>query len=274
MSSAHVIEAVRLADTLAALRERPLAGLSEVTEATRAVMCGGNDVLLDLVTREAVVGELLGDRTGRYSAGAGGGGPRGAGSAVAAEAGRRPSVWWTWICARRTIWRSRGCCTGCGFSGSTGVCRPPTTGGTRARSGRCGRWPGIRGSRWIWLPRARMGRRCSGAATTSMLKAAEESSTLAEVTSALERSLLADLGRCVADVAAGRRHPGREGCGCRASDGGAARTRAVRAVRRRPGSLRLKGSVWSPGGWFRGCVPGSGGRCTVSIRTRPPRCWS
>ncbi|MDX6293697.1 MAG: hypothetical protein QOH50_2772, partial [Kribbellaceae bacterium] len=60
VSSAHVIEAVRLADTLAALRERPLAGLSEVTEATRAVLCGGNDLLLDLVTREAVVGEMLG----------------------------------------------------------------------------------------------------------------------------------------------------------------------------------------------------------------------
>ncbi|MGW6197173.1 DUF5682 family protein [Kribbella sp. NPDC055110] len=64
VSSAHVIEAVRLADTLAALRERPLAGLSEVTEATRAVLCGGNDVLLDLVTREAVVGELLGSVPG------------------------------------------------------------------------------------------------------------------------------------------------------------------------------------------------------------------
>ena len=64
VSSAHVIEAVRLADTLAAMRERPLAGLSEVTEATRAVLCGGNDVLLDLVTREAVVGELLGSVPG------------------------------------------------------------------------------------------------------------------------------------------------------------------------------------------------------------------
>ena len=60
VSSAHVIEGVRLADTLASLRNRPLAGLSEVTEATRAVLCGGNEVLLDLVTREAVVGELLG----------------------------------------------------------------------------------------------------------------------------------------------------------------------------------------------------------------------
>lgn len=61
VSSAHVIEAVRLADTLAALRDRPLAGLAEVTEATRSVLCGGNDVLLDLVTRKLVVGERLGD---------------------------------------------------------------------------------------------------------------------------------------------------------------------------------------------------------------------
>ena len=88
VSSAHVIEAVRLADTLAALRGRPLAGLSEVTEATRAVLCGGNDVLLDLVTREAVVGELLGDGAGGDAAGAGRGGSRGAGAAAADEAGR------------------------------------------------------------------------------------------------------------------------------------------------------------------------------------------
>lgn len=60
ISSAHVIEAVRLADALAALRSRPLAGLSEVTEATRSVMCDGNDVLLDLITRRLVVGEALG----------------------------------------------------------------------------------------------------------------------------------------------------------------------------------------------------------------------
>ncbi|QYB05903.1 hypothetical protein I1A62_16275 [Rhodococcus sp. USK10] len=60
VSSAHVIESVRLADTLAALRARPLAGLSEVTEATRAVMCDGDDVLLDLITRRLVVGEALG----------------------------------------------------------------------------------------------------------------------------------------------------------------------------------------------------------------------
>jgi Family of unknown function (DUF5682) len=60
VSTAHVIEAVRLADSLAGLRGRALAGLAEVTEATRAVLTDGNEVLLDLVTRRLVVGEALG----------------------------------------------------------------------------------------------------------------------------------------------------------------------------------------------------------------------
>ncbi|MGK8522397.1 DUF5682 family protein [Nocardia asteroides] len=60
VSSAHVIEAVRLADTLAALRGRPLAGLSEVTDATRSVLCGGDETMLRLVIGELVVGEALG----------------------------------------------------------------------------------------------------------------------------------------------------------------------------------------------------------------------
>ncbi|MBM7460566.1 hypothetical protein JOE26_003241 [Rhodococcus coprophilus] len=60
VSSAHVIEATRLADTLAVLRGRALPGLSEAVEATRAVLCDGDDVLLDLVARKLVVGEALG----------------------------------------------------------------------------------------------------------------------------------------------------------------------------------------------------------------------
>ncbi|PIF03015.1 MAG: hypothetical protein CR979_00445 [Propionibacterium sp.] len=60
-SSAHIIEGVRLANTLAALRDRPMPGLSEVQEATLAVLCEGSDLALELVTREAVVGELLGE---------------------------------------------------------------------------------------------------------------------------------------------------------------------------------------------------------------------
>jgi hypothetical protein len=60
VSSAHVIEAVRLADTLAVLRGRPLAGLAEVTEATRSVLCEGDEAMLALVTERLVVGEALG----------------------------------------------------------------------------------------------------------------------------------------------------------------------------------------------------------------------
>jgi hypothetical protein len=59
-SSAHVIESVRLAEALAALRGRPLAGLEEVTESARAVLCEGSDLLLGLIQRRLVVGERLG----------------------------------------------------------------------------------------------------------------------------------------------------------------------------------------------------------------------
>ncbi|WP_415958253.1 DUF5682 family protein [Streptomyces sp. 021-4] len=61
VSTAHVIEAVRLAETLAAMRGRPLAGLSEATDAVRAVMCEGSDVPLALIQDRLVVGETLGE---------------------------------------------------------------------------------------------------------------------------------------------------------------------------------------------------------------------
>ncbi|MFI6355971.1 DUF5682 family protein [Streptomyces sp. NPDC050743] len=61
VSSAHVIEAVRLAETLAALRGRPLPGLSETTDAVRAVMGDGSDVPLALVHDRLVVGDVLGE---------------------------------------------------------------------------------------------------------------------------------------------------------------------------------------------------------------------
>ncbi|MER6123989.1 DUF5682 family protein [Streptomyces sp. NPDC001795] len=61
VSSAHVIEAVRLAETLAAMRGRPLPGLAETTDAVRAVMCEGSDVPLALVHDRLVVGDVLGE---------------------------------------------------------------------------------------------------------------------------------------------------------------------------------------------------------------------
>ncbi|GDY54439.1 hypothetical protein SVIO_050620 [Streptomyces violaceusniger] len=61
VSSAHVIEAVRLAETLAAMRGRPLAGLAETLDAVRAVMCDGSDVPIALVRDRLVVGDILGE---------------------------------------------------------------------------------------------------------------------------------------------------------------------------------------------------------------------
>jgi hypothetical protein len=60
VSSAHVIEAVRLAETLASLRGRPLAGLTEVTEATRAVLCDGDELAVRYISDHLVVGQALG----------------------------------------------------------------------------------------------------------------------------------------------------------------------------------------------------------------------
>ncbi|MFF3154135.1 DUF5682 family protein [Streptomyces sp. NPDC057910] len=61
ISSAHVIEAVRLAGTLAAMRGRPLPGLAETTDAVRAVMCEGSDVPLGLIQDRLIVGDVLGE---------------------------------------------------------------------------------------------------------------------------------------------------------------------------------------------------------------------
>ncbi|MGH6656305.1 MAG: DUF5682 family protein, partial [Actinocrinis sp.] len=60
VSSAHLIEATRLAQSLAALRGRPVPGLAELTEATVSVLCEGRDEPLRLIARELVVGETLG----------------------------------------------------------------------------------------------------------------------------------------------------------------------------------------------------------------------
>jgi hypothetical protein len=59
-SSASVIEAVRLAETLAAMRGKHRPGLLELNEATQTVLCFGNDVPLRLIHEKLIVGEVLG----------------------------------------------------------------------------------------------------------------------------------------------------------------------------------------------------------------------
>lgn len=60
VSSAAIIEAVRLAQSLAALRNRPHPGLPEVLESCQAVLCGGSDIPMRLVARKLLVGDILG----------------------------------------------------------------------------------------------------------------------------------------------------------------------------------------------------------------------
>ena len=59
-SSASVIEAVRLAETIAALRGRPLPGLPELNEATQTVLCFGDPLPLRLIEEKLIVSERLG----------------------------------------------------------------------------------------------------------------------------------------------------------------------------------------------------------------------
>jgi hypothetical protein len=59
-SPASAVDAVRLAQGLAALRGREQVGLAELLEAAEAVLCNGSDMPLRLVKRKLVVGERLG----------------------------------------------------------------------------------------------------------------------------------------------------------------------------------------------------------------------
>ncbi|MBE9127670.1 MULTISPECIES: DUF5682 family protein [unclassified Coleofasciculus] len=59
-SSAHLIEAIRLAESLAALRDRPLPGLPELKEATQTVLCFGSDLPMGLIHDKLIVGERMG----------------------------------------------------------------------------------------------------------------------------------------------------------------------------------------------------------------------
>ncbi|WP_407550350.1 DUF5682 family protein [Streptomyces sp. Pv4-95] len=61
VSSAHVIEAVRLAEGLATVRGRPLAGLAETDDAIRAVMGDGSEAPSALIHDRLVVGDVLGE---------------------------------------------------------------------------------------------------------------------------------------------------------------------------------------------------------------------
>ena len=60
-SAAHLVEAVRLAETLAAMRGRAVPSLSELNEAVRACLAMGSDLPLRLVRDRLVVGQVMGE---------------------------------------------------------------------------------------------------------------------------------------------------------------------------------------------------------------------
>ena len=59
-SSANVIETVRLAEAVAAMRELPFPGLQELGEATQTVMCFGEAAPLKLIQEKLIVSERMG----------------------------------------------------------------------------------------------------------------------------------------------------------------------------------------------------------------------
>jgi len=60
-SSANVIEAVRLSEALAAMRDLPMPGLAELHEAIQTVLCNGNDEPMQLIRDRLEIGERLGE---------------------------------------------------------------------------------------------------------------------------------------------------------------------------------------------------------------------
>ncbi len=59
-SPAQIIDAARLADTLAALRDRPASGLDELNEAILSVLCGGNPHPMHLIYKNVMIDERMG----------------------------------------------------------------------------------------------------------------------------------------------------------------------------------------------------------------------
>jgi hypothetical protein len=59
-SSAHIIEAMRLAESLAALRERPQPGLDELLEGLRTTVCMGDETQIQFIEQHLIIGNRQG----------------------------------------------------------------------------------------------------------------------------------------------------------------------------------------------------------------------
>ncbi len=59
-SSAHVIEAVRLSETLAAMRGLSVPGMNELYESAVTIFCDGYDSMMELVEKKLIIGDVMG----------------------------------------------------------------------------------------------------------------------------------------------------------------------------------------------------------------------
>ncbi len=59
-STAHIIEAVRLAEAISSLRNISRPGLGELNESTWSVLCNGETILMDLIHDELIVSDTIG----------------------------------------------------------------------------------------------------------------------------------------------------------------------------------------------------------------------
>ncbi|RAJ76720.1 hypothetical protein CLV59_108241 [Chitinophaga dinghuensis] len=60
ISTAHVLEAVRLSNALAAMRQLPAPALEELNEATIAILCNGDHLPMQLIEKELIVSNRIG----------------------------------------------------------------------------------------------------------------------------------------------------------------------------------------------------------------------
>ena len=60
-STAQVIDAVRLSETLTALRDYHVPGLPEMNEAAQAVICFGRPEPMRLIAQKLIIGEVMGE---------------------------------------------------------------------------------------------------------------------------------------------------------------------------------------------------------------------
>ncbi len=60
-STAHVIETFKLARSLSIIREKHYVSLTEMNDAIKAVMCMGDDIMLQLINEKLIIGEEMGE---------------------------------------------------------------------------------------------------------------------------------------------------------------------------------------------------------------------